>query len=579
MTKSLEKNGLDKIRFLIILSFIIAGLFLKAYFITLIPINQDEFHYLSFVHSFNRGEPVSVYQTFHSYLFSWLWIVGNNEVDQVIAARTVMFMFLCGTCVCLFFLARHFHGKSAALFSVVCYISFTFVIINGASFRPDTIAVFLCMLALCLFMIRGDSSWANVLVGVLTALSCMFTIKTSIYLVLFILLALIRLHFSRYSLRSLKHTIYGGISFIVSFIAAYSIHASTHARMAEVTDRASYLGNAFSTFFTFREIFPGWKYFPAALQMNVFIWALLAFGFFLYVFNVIKKSHVLHREDVYLIVMFTPLLSLLVYRNSFPYYFAFITPPLTLFCGYTFHRFILIESQRDKRWTVIITFILTLVVFFNFVLSESYLFRTGRRIISHQRNVLIEIHRIFPEPVPYIDGCNMIASYPQVAFFMSTAGMKGYLNLKHPIFEDILFNKKPLLLLANVPHLDLTRKTPPASSAGLTMTNKDWIALRSHFIHHWGQVWVLGKQFNAGAKKLRENFDITVPGVYTLEANAVVAIDGRQFSPGDVIQLEQRTHTLEAKEATGIIKLRWGSHLYRPHTQPGSETLFMGIFG
>ena len=223
------ENGSDRTRFLIILSFVIAGFLLKAYFTTLIPINQDEFHFLSYVHDYDRGTSMSAFQTIHVHLFNWLRMVGSNEVDQVMAARIAMFMLMFGTCACLFFLAQHFLERSAALFSVLCYISFSFVIVNGASFRPDTIAVFLSMLALSLFVIRGDSTWANISAGALLALSCLFTIKTAIYIALFIPLAFIRLHFSQYSIRSWKHFLGCSISFLAIFAIVYSLHASTLA--------------------------------------------------------------------------------------------------------------------------------------------------------------------------------------------------------------------------------------------------------------------------------------------------------------------------------------------------------------
>ena len=40
-----------------------------------------------------------------------------------------------------------------------------------------------------------------------------------------------------------------------------------------------------------------------------------------------------------------------------------------------------------------------------------------------QRAVVAAVHRIFPEPVPYLDHGGVMASFPKVNFFMSSWGV------------------------------------------------------------------------------------------------------------------------------------------------------------
>ncbi len=144
--------------------------------------------------------------------------------------------------------------------------------------------------------------------------------------------------------------------------------------------------------------------------------------------------------------------------------------------------------------------------------------------------------------------------------------------------QGVLNEEKPIFLLANVPQLDLHSGEPPVSDTGLTLLEADWRALKSYFIHHWGPVWVVGKQFNLGPERRLEHFEIVAPGPYTVEAAADIVLDGALHRQGDVVQLEEGTHTIGFKGAgSTMIRLKWGDHLYRPDSEPESS-VFLGLF-
>jgi hypothetical protein len=211
---------------IIFAAMVLTALILKALLLPRWPIHQDEFHYLSMVHVYERAAPIRPLMTLHVHLFGWLSAISENEVTQVIAARIVMYLFLLGTCFYLFRTARHFLGVRGALFCVLCYLCFLFTIANGASFRHDTPATFFFMLALYHFVVREDSLFSNVLAGLAMAVSLLFTIKAAIYLPVFAGWFLLRLLLCGGRSKSLIRTSCFLGALILGFIAIYKVHSA-----------------------------------------------------------------------------------------------------------------------------------------------------------------------------------------------------------------------------------------------------------------------------------------------------------------------------------------------------------------
>jgi hypothetical protein len=74
----------------------------------------------------------------------------------------------------------------------------------------------------------------------------------------------------------------------------------------------------------------------------------------------------------------------------------------------------------------------------------------------------------------------------------------------------------------------------------------------------------VGKQFNLGPGPELVHFEIITPGLYTVEAQTDIFIDGMLYRNGDVLRLEEGAHTVGTGGASATIRLRWGDHLYRP---------------
>jgi hypothetical protein len=274
-----------------------------------------------------------------------------------------------------------------------------------------------------------------------------------------------------------------------------------------------------------------------------------------------------------LLVLLIPLCSLVVYRNACPYFFVFLMPAATVFCGYAFERLVS-TLKSDKRIMIpVLSAFLGLMVFAEVVPHLPRYIGSEAKLTPVQHNILKTIHRMFPEPAAYVDKCSMVASYPKVGFFMSAAGMRNYLRRNEPIMGRLLAEKKPIFLLANFFMLDLSSDAAPRSAAGQALLEADWTALKSYFIHHWGQVWVAGKQLDVGPATEPQHFEIIAPGPYTVECDTDISIDGISYGNGDVVRLDEGSHTVRADGAITTIRLRWGDHLYRPDTEPEKRNI------
>jgi len=554
---------------IILAALVLTALVLKGLLLSIYPIFEDEFAYLSQVYEYQRGELSTPFQNFHVHFFGWLSTVGENEVTQVIAARIVMYLLLLGTCFYLFRTARYFLCVRAALFCVLCYLCSLFTIANGASFRSDTPATFFFMFALYHFIAHEDSVFSNILAGMAMAVSLLLTIKATIYLPVFAGWFLSRLLFCGGRTKSLIRTACFLGSLILGFIILYQLHVATLSPATSLPqsvakNSANFLSGAFSTFINFDQLFSARQWIIKTLILDALIFSLLFCGLIVHVTDLLKHRYTRNDPKAFLLILTIPLLSLLVLRYCRPYLLVFLMPTATVFCGYAF-EFLVSKLKSAKRITVpVFSVALGLIVLSNFIVAFPRFIRYEEQITRIQRDILAAIHTMFPDPVPYVDRFSMVPSYPKVGFFMSEAGMRNYLQRAEPIMGRLLTEKKPLFLLENSTILDLNSSEPPRAFGSEGLLEADWTALRSYFIHHSGPVWIVGKQFDLGPAPDLRHFEIIAPGLYTVESQTDIFIDDTLYRNADVVRLKEGAHTVGAGGIITTIRLRWGDHLYRP---------------
>ena len=161
------------------------ALALKLQLIFRLNVNWDEFFRLSHVHTYLRDELSIPLQTFFVHFFSWLPVVSTNEVDQVIAARLVMFGLTLGSGALTYLIGRLFLSKAASLFSVLGLLAFSYSVEHGTAFRADPMCAFLFLLSLYLLLARPWPRIGAGLAGGVMALALMISIKASLYLPIF----------------------------------------------------------------------------------------------------------------------------------------------------------------------------------------------------------------------------------------------------------------------------------------------------------------------------------------------------------------------------------------------------------
>lgn len=524
---------------------------LQAHLAVVMTVNWDEFYFLSQVHADAGGRLEIALNTFHAELFQWLRLIPGGEINQVVAGRLVMLAMEVGTVVFLVRIARRFVSPEAALAAGATYLAFGYVLAHGASFRTDPAATCLLMGALWLVVCSDLRRMQAVAVGLLLAVAALVTIKSVFYLPTIAIAALWRLRTAPAPRQMFGNLALGAVVGAVVLGALFLWHSAglapqqaSSADMATAAYRKTVGGGGF---------FPRWPVLQRSLQADLLAWLLLITGAITAVWAT--------REDrwrsVVLLSFALPLLTFAFYRNAFPYFFAFVLALACVLAGVTFQRWL---SSRLAAGLVILALLVGALLQYGVYV---------RRDQQPQRAVVAAVHRMFPEPVPYIERAFMIGSFPHAGFFMTTWGMESYRATGRPLLRERAATTPPAFVIVGHPALDAALRGAEKTGPGALLP-EDAAFLRKNFIPHWGAIWVAGKRLGSADRE----FEIAIPGPYTVEANGPVRIDGRLQAPGDVVILINGRHSAQVGE--GVV-LRYGDHLYRPSESPPPGELYWGF--
>lgn len=565
--------------------------------------NWDEYNYLSKVHLFQSGLLSHPLQSFHVHWFGWAGKAAELEIDQILSARLAVWSSFVGTCLVLYAIGRRFLSATGALFSVLTLTSFSYVLEHASSFRADTLATFLILLSAWLLGLRNIASAA--LAGALLSASFLLTVKSVFLLPAW--LGLVLLHGLRYPsiavglpLKRLAAAATGGM------IGGGALFLYHWLRIAEPSgDRiASTLGGSWTKTILETDWWPRWDYLYHAVLENPVFWvaflAGLSFAIAQAMFATSRRERLLGAG---LLLLSMPLMTLSFYRNAFPYFYAFLLPPIALLCGYGLEA-VLDTASRDRRSayearrlslvlvlaTLILTWVLhragTIFWFTPMLILPLFIWRIHRNrlpgwlhhvvgqlivvvaaglmlISAHatwsgldrgsqhtQRTILQAVHRAFPEPVNYIDRCSMVASFPRSGFLMSTWGMENYHQRDQSVIRDFIEAGDPRFVLANHPAL----ASPGTWITPVQLLPADAEALAENFVAYWGPIRVAGKQVSipAGAAM---TIPLSLPGRYRLHAESAIRINGRMIQPNKSLQLESGEIVLESPMADVVVTL------------------------
>lgn len=554
---------------------ILVTLILKFHLIFRLKIGWDEFLYLSRIYSYLQGTLTNKFQTFYVHFFTWLPNISNNEVTQILAARLVLYLFFVGTCVYIYLLGRQFLNRSGSLFSVLCYLSLSNIIVHGCSFRADSICSFLFIFSVYVIIKKNSVTFPAVLGGLAMAISLMVTIKTSFHLLTIGLILIFLFALAK----AKKQIIYQIIIFFLAFLTMFFLLYTFHAFSLNVPGKekvVQFIEQAGSKAIIFNDFFPRYPYFRDTLFKNFCIWMLFISGVMFIVLELFQQQKIFASKKMLLLTFLVPVMTLTFYKNGFPYYYVFIMAPAIVFCGVFIDKEIEDFKKNGSIGLLVLVVSLLIIVFSGFIFH--YYKKVPNKEIASQKELIEEVHKMFPTPVPYIDGCSAISSFPKKGLFMSVWGMENYLEANKPIMRNILIQSQPLFILVNVPSLDFTLPRENSfTSINKGLMEEDWNVLNSNFVHHWGLISVAGKKFKLDQQDVLINFEMLISGVYTIEADKPIYIDGEVYEPGTVIDLKKGTHTIFSKGVSTEVILRWGDHLYRLPEEPLSNPIFYGF--
>jgi hypothetical protein len=279
----------------------------------------------------------------------------------------------------------------------------------------------------------------------------------------------------------------------------------------------------------------------------------------------------LRLEAMSLLVLALPLVSLLFYRNAFPYFYVFLMPPALILCGFAFDE--LTHDSRLVRRGVPVAFVATLMIMISVALSVSARLSDGT---TAQREVVRAVHEMFPKPVPYIDRNGMISSYPKVGFFMSTWGVESYRSAGRPVFANLLRTRGPKFLLVNSPALaSVFSETNEDGLANASLLEDDVTVLREHFVPYWGPVYVTGKAMHL-SKEVDTRWDVLVAGPYRLFSEGPVVIGGAAYAHGSIVELHQGSTSFSSNITQDVV-LRTTSVASLPLYPPPKVPLYTGF--
>jgi hypothetical protein len=286
---------------------------------------------------------------------------------------------------------------------------------------------------------------------------------------------------------------------------------------------------------------PRLGYFLVTLASDRISWLLIAVG---------AAIAVAERSRAALCAL--SLLPILFYRNAYPYYYVVMLAPAAVLAAVGVDRVRQFASRRGwraARWIPA-------------VVGVPLLLQAGQNIRdvsgyeqASQRQTIAAAHEIFPQPVPYIDHSGMLASFPKVNFFMSTWGVENYRRREIGFMRSAIDEHHPPLLLGD------TATLSPETASFQRLLEEDRVLIEKFYLPYWGRIRVAGGSLDLtpGSTGMLE---VPFPGMYRLESEQAVIVDGTLYHDGEVIELESRS--AEVRLAT-------------PATSPGTiRAIFAG---
>lgn len=502
---------------------IAAVMLLKYFSISRANINWDEFWYLTAIHRLIRGELTSAFQSTYTWAFAWLPFFGN-EIIQITIARWIMTSLLVMTALLIWKLALRWTTPSAAAIAPIAYLSFSYVVIHGGSFRADSILAPLSVGILATLSIESVNRKRVIVAGFLFAVALLVSVKALFMLptIVFFLLPYIG---------AATHSWKKQATLFFAAAATASILFGVHAALIPdgTTGLSSQLSEAAWTSILNAGFFPQEKYLRSSIDNDPLVWILVAMGFSLAIYY--------KRWNLASLAMF--IAPIVYYRNSYPYYYVVMLAPVAVLASVACQE---LMKDLPMKWQALIPLTIAVALFAS-ALKYYVLIMQPRQ--DDQRAVVTAVHTVFPDAVPYADHAGIIASFPKTNPFLSTWGVDHYVRKKKPFMDG-----QAVFVLADSPVLR------PGTRRFSSLLAEDRLVIERQYVPLWGPLSVAGADFSIDASS-RTIIMVPVPGYYRLEAADSVVVNGNPLKPGDSIHLMDQALIEGSENVSG--RLIWAA--------------------
>lgn len=545
---------------------VVAILVAKAWLIQRLNINWDEFYFLNHVHEMQRGELALLFQGAFVHAFGWLTAVGPDEIAQIRVARYVSLVLLGLTAILIWRLAIRWVPPAVATLAPIAYLAMSPVLIHGASFRSDSMLAPLILMVL-LALTRPIRRPTNVLLaGGILGLAVAINAKALLALPMIALLIIVRgSEVTDPLVKRLRSSVWEGFIFGCGLLAIAALVIGWHSTTLQVPHTQSPLSFAeASASKTLLDSQPNlrFRYFLATFGQDRFAWLLILAGFF--------ASVLTSRWQATALVL--AVAPVLVYRNSYPYYYVVILAPACALVPIAIQSFL--ERRPEKyrhagRWV----FGATLAFLAIAAVQEIRAIRWDRQ--SAQVSIVSAVHEMFPLPVPYVDRCGMISTFSKTGPFLSTWGLDAYRQKGVPFMPEAL-RRRAAFVLENAPSLDTATLRPQK-----LLLPEDRRILESMYVPYWGPIRVAGAQAALAADS-ETVVQLPFAGAYRLESSHPVNVDGVTVQPGETFSFPAARSSVRVKSAAVLAEpviamLIWAGAGPRPERAPPKDAIFTAL--
>jgi hypothetical protein len=532
---------------------IVAILAVKFALATRINVNWDEFYYLSHVYSLLRGDLHLLVQGAYTHAFRWIAGIGGDEVQQIVVLRSVMWALLVVSAWLLYRLARLWTTQPAAMMGVLAFVGSWPVMKHGASFRADSMLLPLTLASVFLALPRRASQRRNcVLAGVCLGAAIAVSLKAVLILpalmCMMFLPDAVRTNWTRPRTLDITESVLT-ILLIAGLTAGavISLHGTQIASLTEPV--GAFATRAVGATLIDVPFAPRGEQFLRLVAADYVFWVAIAAGLVIAV----------HQRAYAAAASSFALLPILFYRNAFPYYYPVMMSLPSILVAVVVGYVLKGVQLGSRPWPGYAAIAVAGVALAYAAWDSAMVLRFDGQ--AKQRELVAAAHRIFPEPVPYIDHSGMLATFPKANFLMSTWGVESYRQSGRDFMPAVLTESCPPLLLIN--HAVLK----PGTLLNRQLRESDRRLLEASYVHYWGPIRVAGAEL-AFAPNSVSVFQVPCPGRYRVESDAQFLLRGTQYKAGDVVTLPAERDIAISATRYGRVRFVWAEARDPPEAQP-----------